>query len=288
MRASASSTNALMLTPRSAAYPCTTDTCTPDGICAVETIPDDSACDPGFDCAGPGTCQAGVCQLSNHLCGLAQSPWPKPGHDNRQTNRSSHSPAGTVSALWTAALDLWVASEPLLDEAGTVFILTHSKSYAVGPDGTPKWDAAGDAPFAAVRADGTSFNTLGTNQVSKTSPKLYALDDQGKDLWSFSPVLTYQEVSLAIADDGTIYVGGALGASLTRGATFSNARTSSSIAADDVDVLVSAPTTADPRGEVDGGRHPQTVRFGGGIAPTSHQCLTGRTTTIHPIASTTC
>ena len=184
--------------------PCTTDTCTPDGICAVETIPDDSACDPGFDCAGPGTCQAGVCQLSNNLCGLAQSPWPKPGHDNRQTNRSSHSPAGTVSTVWATELDeSWVLSEPLLDEAGTVFILTHYQSHAVGADGTLKWAAPGKKAFAAIRADGTSFNT--------TANALEALDPDGKPKWSFSTVITslpWDEALLAIADDGTIYVGG--------------------------------------------------------------------------------
>ena len=184
--------------------PCTADTCGADGACTNDTMPDDSACDAGLDCAGPGTCQDGVCQLSDNLCGLAQSPWPKPGHDNRQTNRSSQSPAKPVSPLWTAELDdSWVLSEPLLDESGTVLLLTHYQSHAVGADGTLAWDAAGDGPFAAVRADGTSFNTA--------NGELRALDEDGNDLWSFTPLLMYApgyEAGLAIADDGTLYLGG--------------------------------------------------------------------------------
>ncbi len=131
------------------------------------------------------------------------------------------SPSG--EELWRfpigVSFDTWAS--PAVGSDGTIYITsTQPKEgvYAVNPDGTRKWLYSGDESnmfnSPSIGADGTIYVGIPTNP---TRNEVIAIKPSGSKKWSLRTSL-FLESSLAIADDGTIYVGsfvdGDTGASL--------------------------------------------------------------------------
>jgi hypothetical protein len=171
----------------------------------------------------------------------ALGDWPMLGHDSRRTARTTapglaaaevkwsvtfdagagttaspvigpggivytHAYSGALAAFNPAGNQLWSytlpgasGSTPAIDDEGTAYLGCLNHVCAVAADGTLKWDYAFEGYMEsspALGADGTVY--LGA----------LAFDPQGNLLWG-DPTRTYcNRNTPAVADNGTVYVGG--------------------------------------------------------------------------------
>jgi len=97
---------------------------------------------------------------------------------------------------------------PTVGTDGTVYMVSYNEGTkkaifnAIEETGKVKWNFVGpdDTPFAsAVAADGTIY---------ATNSRLYAFSPEGKLKWSNNAGAGYQNATVAIGMDGTLYTGG--------------------------------------------------------------------------------
>jgi len=149
----------------------------------------------------------------------ANSPWPMFRGNPRHTGRSPYDTShvdGTVK--WSFETGDGVESSPAIGSDGTIYVGSHdSKLYAINPDGTEKWHfQAGDPVYneewnvwkgiissPAIGADGTIY-------ITSLSNKLYAINPDGAEKWSF-PIKVSVDTwsSPTIGTDGVVYVSSA-------------------------------------------------------------------------------
>lgn len=124
------------------------------------------------------------------------------------------SPALGVTLKWKTSIYGWVDQDNLAVGAdGTVYVPVETANvsekyqlYAMNPTGTHKWtfnilrEVRGTP---AIGPDGTIYMGSRTNA-------LYAISDQGQEVWSFSTEGRQTKSSPAIGSDGTIYIGSIL------------------------------------------------------------------------------
>jgi outer membrane protein assembly factor BamB len=119
-------------------------------------------------------------------------------------------PDGTLK--WLAQLNA-ATMTPAIDNDGTIYVTTRAKKlYAINPDGTIKWEFA-LSNYAdgtpAIAEDGTIY--IATFVLSGSGPAaLHAINPDGTEKWryDFTPGFGFRGYgSVAIASDGTIYVG---------------------------------------------------------------------------------
>lgn len=91
---------------------------------------------------------------------------------------------------------------PVVAPDGTIYVAS-DKVYAVNPDGTPKWNYATQAASGAIGADGTVYLAVPGG--------LTAVRSDGTLKWSVVAGFVSITTSVAIAHDGTLYVGGFYG-----------------------------------------------------------------------------
>jgi len=147
------------------------------------------------------------------------SPWPMFRGNLRHTGRSPYDTShvdGTVK--WSFETGAGIESSPAISIDGTIYVGSHdSKLYAINPDGTEKWHfKAGDPVYneewdvwkgilssPAISSDGTIY-------ITSLSNKLYAIDPDGTEKWSF-PIKVSVDTwsSPTIGTDGVVYVSSA-------------------------------------------------------------------------------
>ncbi|MFA5415034.1 MAG: PKD domain-containing protein, partial [Methanoregula sp.] len=136
--------------------------------------------------------------------GLANTPWPKFGHDLENTGRSDFTGSQTNSVKWSYLTGGEIQySSPVLGPDGTIYIGDYGdkKVYALNPDGTFKWSyLTGSTVYssAAIGSDGTIY-IAGADQM------VYALNPDGSLKWAF-PIAGYSTASPTIGRNGIIYV----------------------------------------------------------------------------------
>nr|WP_319377587.1 PKD domain-containing protein [uncultured Methanoregula sp.] len=138
--------------------------------------------------------------------GTVGSPWPKIGHDSRNTGQSPYTGPQAALLKWSYTTGGQIQySSPVLGPDGTIYIGNYEdrKVYAINLDGTLKWTyltggAIQSSP--AVGADGTIYiGNAGDN-------KLYALDPDGTLKWAYTTGGGIV-ASPALGPDGTILFG---------------------------------------------------------------------------------
>ena len=138
--------------------------------------------------------------------GLANTAWPKFGHDLQNTGRSPYVGAQTATVKWSYSAGNFTRNSPVVGSDGTIYIANYGNRnfYALNPDGTVKWtyplngSSYGGSP--AIAADGILYISESTNN------KLFALNPDGTERWNFSAGGSIRS-SPAIGTDGTIYIG---------------------------------------------------------------------------------
>ena len=150
---------------------------------------------------------------------LDNSPWPMFHGDVRHTGLSPYDTSHVDGAVkWSFETGDGVESSPAIGSDGTIYVGSHdSKLYAINPDGTEKWHfQAGDPVYnetwdvwkgimssPAIGADGVIY-------ITSLSNKLYAINSDGTEKWSFPIKVTVDTWSSpTIGPDGTIYVSSA-------------------------------------------------------------------------------
>ena len=138
---------------------------------------------------------------------LADTPWPKLGHDIRNTGQSPYKGPQTAFVKWSYQTGATVRSSPAIGSDGTVYVGSHDgKLYALNPDGTLKWSyQTGNDIYHSSPTIGSD----GTIYVGSTDYKLYALNPDGTLKWSYQTGDRIVNSSPAIGLDGTVYVGSA-------------------------------------------------------------------------------
>ncbi|MFZ2071212.1 MAG: PQQ-binding-like beta-propeller repeat protein [Halobacteriota archaeon] len=154
---------------------------------------------------------------------LANTSWPMFHHHLNHTGLSPHYGPDTSTVKWTFSTGDKIFGSPAIAADGTIYIgttdlgvLTHSRFYAINPDGTEKWhwtppcyscsclvDYIDSTP--AIASDGTIY-------VGCWNRRLYALYPNGTLKWEFydsqwKECSGFVLTSPAIAPDGTIYIG---------------------------------------------------------------------------------
>ncbi len=140
---------------------------------------------------------------------LANTPWPKYGHDVRNTGQSSF---GGVEASWESAIGT-AQSGPAIASDGTLYlggpgVEGDDALYAIDPaTGTVEWDFAPvdfevRAPQPIIGGDGTIY--IGGS--SSDGGLLYAVAPDGSLRWDFLASEPTIRTAPAIGADGTIYV----------------------------------------------------------------------------------
>ncbi len=130
---------------------------------------------------------------------------------SKDKNLHAINPDGTEK--WTFATGAAIYASPAIGVDGTIYIgSSDSKFYAVNPDGTEKWHITTDSfiPFMhedspAIGADGTIYVTAMDTAQSTYKRFFYAINPNGTIEWRFDADAIQGQI--AIADDGTIYLG---------------------------------------------------------------------------------
>ncbi len=113
--------------------------------------------------------------------------------------------------IYDSRYDVWkgILSTPAVSEDGTIYITSLSNFlFALNPDGTEKWrfpmkTSTDTWSSPAIGEDGTIY--VGSAR-SGSGGKIYAIDTNGKEKWSFQAKSDVFPTP-AIGEDGTIYSG---------------------------------------------------------------------------------
>lgn len=154
-------------------------------------------------------------------CTLADSQWPKDGHDNQNTGQSQYLGPQNNSTQWTKNLSEDIDTNPIVGPNGTVYLGTYNDTsengnlYAFNPDSTVKWNyTVTDGEWneisstPAISSEGTIF--FGTNFEDTSGNdhgNFYALSQTGEYLWNYTISGLESQIysSPAIGSDGTVY-----------------------------------------------------------------------------------
>jgi outer membrane protein assembly factor BamB len=105
---------------------------------------------------------------------------------------------GSVNWFFTAGDTAY--SYPKIGDDGTIYIGDDTTLYAINPDGTSKWNFTSEYSRVVIGTDGTIY--------ALENHALYAINLDGTKKWSFVHSEGYGAgYAIAIADDGTIYIG---------------------------------------------------------------------------------
>ena len=129
------------------------------------------------------------------------------------TNNNLNAIKPNGSLKWTFGTGGGIYASPALGADGTIYIGSYDGIfYAVNPDGTEKWHIVTDSfiPFLhedspAIGADGTIYVTAMDTAQFTFKRFLYAINPDGSVEWRFEADAIQGQI--AIADDGTVYVG---------------------------------------------------------------------------------
>jgi outer membrane protein assembly factor BamB len=152
--------------------------------------------------------------LLSYISSYSQS-WPMQGYDCQRTGYSSYPGPITPEVKWYKDLArLQDNSSPIVGPDNVVYQITESGLYAINPDNTIKWSftplGAGGRSAPALSPDGKQIYCL----MKGFSPGLKALKTQdGSQIWDYG-VNSFSYSSIAVGEDGTIYFGTTLPASI--------------------------------------------------------------------------
>ena len=142
---------------------------------------------------------------------LADSPWPMFMHDPQHTNQSQYAVAESLDIAWTLDLAEPTGIQPVIGEDGTIYLACDDTLYALWPDGTIKWyyNFFYHGPGLiisklAIDTNGTIY--LVAEEARGLEQYVFAISSKGKLKWKCEDSRKARG-ALAIAQDGTIYVG---------------------------------------------------------------------------------
>ena len=134
---------------------------------------------------------------------MANSSWPKSGHDLNNTGQSQYTGPQTNATKWNYTTGGNIFPAPAIGSDGTIYVGSLDKHlYALNPNGTQKWNyTTGDLIFSspAVGSDGTIY-------FGSADKHLYALNSDGTQKWNYTAKLGITS-DITIGNDGTIYFG---------------------------------------------------------------------------------
>ena len=137
--------------------------------------------------------------------GLANSSWPKMGHDLNNTGQSQYTGPQTNATKWNYTVNGSISSSPVIGSDGTIYFGSwDSHLYALNPNGTQKWNYTAGSIISVSPVIGSD----GTIYFGSWDNKTYALDSNGVQKWNYTAkgqILS----SITIGSDGTIYFGDA-------------------------------------------------------------------------------
>ncbi|MCZ3371916.1 MULTISPECIES: PQQ-binding-like beta-propeller repeat protein [Methanobacterium] len=135
--------------------------------------------------------------------GLANSSWPKSGHDLNNTGQSQYNGPQTNATKWNYTTGGRLFTAPVIGSDGTIYFGNFDKNlYALNPNGTQKWNyTTGSLIFSApaIGDDGTIY-------FGSADKNLYALNPDGTQKWNYTAKLGIGS-DITIGNDGTIYFG---------------------------------------------------------------------------------
>ena len=136
---------------------------------------------------------------------MANSPWPKSGHDLNNTGQSQYTGPQTNATKWNYTANGSISSSPVIGSDGTIYFGSwDGHLYALNPNGTQKWNYTAGSIISvspAIASDGTIYFGSWDN-------KTYALGSNGVQKWNYTAkgqILS----SITLGSDGTIYFGDA-------------------------------------------------------------------------------
>lgn len=114
--------------------------------------------------------------------GLADSPWPCRGHDQRHTGQSPYTGAQNNTLKWSYKTGGYIFSSPVIGADNTVYIGSNDGNlYALDPNGSVKWMFNTEEEIYSTPAIGAD-NTV---YIGSTNGYLYALNPDGTIKWDF-------------------------------------------------------------------------------------------------------
>lgn len=133
--------------------------------------------------------------------GLADSSWPKPGHDNFSTGQSQYKGPQTNAIKWKISTD--TISELAIGNDGTIYYGSANYLHALNPNGTEKWKyKAGNYVYSpSIGYDNTIY-------FGSSDKKIYALNVNGNVKWIHTLKggnSLYTDIT--IGKDGSLYFG---------------------------------------------------------------------------------
>ncbi len=178
-------------TERNATYTFTTAGTYTVSLTATNTAGSDSEVKTGYITVTSGGSSGGS--------GLADSAWPKIGHDANNTGQSPYTGAQTNTTKWTFYTGAVRYAAPVIGSDGTVYMASKNNGLsAMNPDGTQKWHVALSSDSSpAIGSDGTIYTF--------SSTYLYALNPDGTQKWVSPNLGAISYGHLTVGPDGTIY-----------------------------------------------------------------------------------
>lgn len=134
---------------------------------------------------------------------MANSAWPKSGHDLNNTGQSQYKGPQTNITKWNYTTNGSISSPPVIGSDGTIYFGSWDNHlYALNPNGTQKWNYTAGGWISASPA----ISSDGTIYFGSWDNKTYALDSNGVQKWNYT---TKGQIlsSPTIGSDGTIYFG---------------------------------------------------------------------------------
>lgn len=139
--------------------------------------------------------------------GLANSSWPKDGHDINNTGQSQYSGPQTNQTNWTIPISKPVNSPVTIGVDGTIYYSDTNGFHALYSNGTKKWTFKKTDIYphgSAIDKNGIIY--LGCSGEFDTPSVLYALYSNGTQKWNITGAIGMDlENAPTISPDGTIY-----------------------------------------------------------------------------------
>ncbi len=138
---------------------------------------------------------------------LADSAWPKFGHDGANTGQSPFTGSQSNTTKWTYYSNgsAFTSVSPVSGPDGTLYIMAEDNTlHAIYPNGTAKWQYT---PGSGISEGSVAVGADGTIYFGSRDSNLYAVHPDGTLKWKYATVGRIGG-SPAIGADGTIYIGG--------------------------------------------------------------------------------